>query len=94
MAAGARTDGLAIGALITGIASLVCSFLCFGIALGPAAAIMGYISRQRIAAGGGSVVGGGLAIAGLVLGIVGFLASVGWFAFWVILGNFGRSSST
>src|SRR5487761_1114721 len=56
-----RTDGLAIGALIVGILSLVCFWpLCLGIILGPAAAIMGFISRQRIAASGGTVGGRGL----------------------------------
>jgi Domain of unknown function (DUF4190) len=74
-----RTDGLAIGSLIAGILSLICFWpFCLGILLGPAAAIMGFISRQRIAASGGSVAGGGLAMAGLILGIVGFLASAGW----------------
>ena len=80
-----RSDGLAIAALIVGILSLVCSFICFGVLLGPAAAIMGFISRQRIATSGGALGGGTLAVIGLVLGIIGFLASVGWF-FVVITG--------
>jgi hypothetical protein len=80
-----RSDGLAIAALIVGILSLVCSFICFGVLLGPAAAIMGFISRQRIATSGGALGGGTLAMIGLVLGIIGFLASVGWF-FVVITG--------
>jgi hypothetical protein len=69
-----RTDGLAIASLIVGILSL----LCCGFLLGPAAAIMGFISRNRITASGGAVGGGGLAMAGLILGVVGFLL-------WVIL---------
>jgi hypothetical protein len=52
---------------------------CLGVILGPTAAIMGFISRQRIASSGGTVGGGTLAIVGLVLGIIGFIASVGWF---------------
>ena len=84
--AGPRTDGLAIGALIAGILSLVCFWpLCLGIILGPAAAIMGFISRQRIAASGGTVSGGGLALAGLILGIVGFIASAAWAIFSIVL---------
>src|SRR5487761_969775 len=43
-----RTDGLAIASLVIGIIGLVCSFGCLGIVLGPTAAIMGFISRQRI----------------------------------------------
>lgn len=64
-----RTDGLAIASLIVGILSL----LCCGVILGPVAAIMGFIARNRIAQSGGAVGGGGLAMAGLILGVVGFL---------------------
>jgi hypothetical protein len=74
-----RSDGLAIASLIVGILSLVCTLGCLGIVLGPAAAIMGFVSRQRIATSGGALGGGTLALIGLVLGIVGFVASVGWF---------------
>ena len=81
-----RTDGLSIGALIAGILSLVCFWpLCLGIILGPAAAIMGFISRQRIAASGGTVGGGGIALAGLILGIIGFIASAAWAISWIFL---------
>lgn len=74
-----RTDGLAIASLVVGIVGLVCSFGCLGIVLGPTAAIMGFISRQRIASSGGAIAGGALAIIGLILGVVGFLASAGFF---------------
>jgi hypothetical protein len=74
-----RTDGLAIASLIVGILSLVCTVACLGVILGPAAAIMGFISRQRINSSGGALGGGTLALVGLILGIVGFLASVAWF---------------
>src|SRR5487761_890581 len=47
-----RNDGLAIASLILGILSLVCTLGCLGILLGPAAAIMGFISRQRIGCSG------------------------------------------
>ena len=74
-----RTDGLAIASLVIGIVGFVCSFGCLGIVLGPTAAIMGFISRQRIASSGGALGGGTLAVIGLILGVVGFLASVGFF---------------
>lgn len=77
--AGQRTDGLAIASLVIGILSLVCTIACLGIVLGPTAAIMGFISRQRISSSGGTLGGGTLAIVGLILGIVGFVASVAWF---------------
>ena len=74
-----RTDGLAIASLIVGILSLLCTLACLGVILGPAAAIMGFISRQRITSSGGALGGGTLALVGLILGIVGFVASVAWF---------------
>src|SRR5487761_257264 len=89
-----RTDGLAIGALIAGIFSLICFWpLCLGIILGPAAAIMGFISRQRIAASSGTVGGGGLAVAGLVLGIIGFIASAAWAIFSIFLASHSNSNT-
>ena len=87
-----RNDGLAIAALVIGIISLVCSIGCLGIVLGPTAAIMGFISRQRVASSGGALGGGALATVGLVLGIIGFVASVGWF--FLIVSGLITSSST
>jgi hypothetical protein len=72
--ASTRTDGLAIASLIVGILSL----LCCGVILGPAAAIMGFISRGRITSSGGTLGGGGMAMGGLILGIVGFVL-------WVVI---------
>jgi hypothetical protein len=77
--AGPRTDGLAIASLICGIVGIVGFFICLGVILGPAAAIMGFVSRQRIASSGGMLAGGGKALAGLILGVVGFVVSVTWF---------------
>ena len=84
-----RTDGLAIASLITGILSLVCCAVVLGIILGPAAAIMGFISRGRITSSGGALGGGGLAFVLWIvwsfqsLGVVGFLASIGALLFWI-----------
>ena len=80
-----RTDGLAIAALIVGILSLVCCVL--GVALGPAAAVMGFISRGRISSSSGTIGGGGLAIGGLILGVIGFFAGLGWILFFVLASN-------
>jgi hypothetical protein len=88
-----RTDGLAIAALVIGIISLVCSFICLGVVLGPTAAIMGFISRQRISTSGGMLGGGALATVGLVLGIIGFIASVGFF-FVYFAGALSSATST
>jgi hypothetical protein len=89
--AASRNDGLAIASLVIGILSLACSVACLGIVLGPTAAIMGFISRQRIASSGGALGGGALATIGLVLGIIGFVASVGWF-FLILSGAINSSS--
>jgi len=89
-----RTDGLAIAALVIGIVSIVCSIVCLGIILGPTAAIMGFISRQRIATSGGMMGGGTLALVGLILGVVGFVASVGWFFFVIVSGALNNPGAT
>lgn len=83
-----RIDGLAYAALVTGILSLVLSVILIGVPgllLGPGAAIMGFISRRRVAASRGTLRGGAIALAGLILGIIGFGAGVVIlvFAFWV-----------
>ena len=88
-----RTDGLAIASLVIGIVSIVCSVGCLGVILGPAAAIMGFIARQRIATSGGALGGGALAIIGLILGIVGFLASVGAFFAIALTGIFNSTTT-
>jgi len=80
--------------LIVGILSIVCSVGCLGIVLGPAAAIMGFISRQRIATSGGAIGGGTLAIVSLILGIVGFVAGVGAFFFYIYAGTLANNIGT
>src|SRR4030081_2364575 len=88
-----RTGGLAIASLVIGILSLFCSFICLGVVLGPTAAIMGFISRQRIATSGGMLGGGALATVGLFLEIIGFIASVGFF-FLYFAGAMSSATST
>jgi hypothetical protein len=87
--AGRRIDALAYAALVTGILSLVLSVIFVGLPgllLGPGAAIMGFISRRRIAASSGTLLGSGVALAGLILGVIGFGASIALlvFAFLVV----------
>jgi hypothetical protein len=54
---------------------------------------MGFISRQRIVTSGGMLGGGALAIVGMVLGIIGFIASVGFF-FLYFAGAMSGATST
>jgi hypothetical protein len=92
--AGQRTDGLAIASLVIGILSIVCSILCLGIILGPTAAIMGFISRQRINTSGGALGGGTLALVGLILGIVGFVAGVAAFFLYIFAGTLSNNTGS
>ena len=55
---------------------------------------MGFISRQRVAASGGTVAGGGLALAGLILGVVGFLLSAGWAIAYIFIVSHAANSTS
>jgi Domain of unknown function (DUF4190) len=75
-----RTDGLATGALVLAIFSLVFCFFEVGVVLGPIAVIMAFISRRRIASSGGVRTGETRATVGIVLGILAFLVNGTWIA--------------
>lgn len=85
---------MAIASLVLGILSLVCSFVCLGLVLGPVAAILGFISRQRISSSGGAVGGGTLAIVGMVLGVIGFIASAGFVILVAVTGALSQSGAS
>ena len=70
-------SGLAIASMVTGIVGL----LCLGALLGIPAVIMGHIARGQIAQSGGTIGGGGMAMAGLVCGYF----AIGWTVFWFLL---------
>lgn len=75
-----RTSPLAIVSLVTGIIGLpCCSFFVFGIA----AVVTGFLARRQIAASQGQVKGGGMATAGLVLGIIAIVFAV---VYYVLVG--------
>ncbi len=60
------TSKLAIWSLVTGILSMLCSFLT-----GIPAVIMGIVSLNKIKKSNGALGGGGMAIAGIVTGVIG-----------------------
>jgi hypothetical protein len=68
-----KNSGKAIASLVCGIVGL----LCFGIILGPIALGLGLSAKKDIAASNGSVTGGGMATAGIVLGVLAVVSFVG-----------------
>lgn len=74
----APTNQKAIWALVLGIVGL----LCCGIFTAIPALIVGIIANKEIGASGGYQAGRGMAIAGIVLGIVGIILSLLLIAFW------------
>ncbi|MCD9622346.1 DUF4190 domain-containing protein [Rhabdothermincola salaria] len=73
----AKNDGLAVGALIAGIASLLCGIAgILGVVLGPTAITMGVLARRRVAASGGRVRGEGLGTAAIAMGVIGTTVSI------------------
>ncbi len=77
----ARVEGMANGALVAGILSLLCGLLGVGsILVGPIAVMLGVFARRRINDSGGALTGMNRAVAGIVLGIVGFVISAIWLA--------------
>lgn len=82
----ARVEGMANGALVAGVLSLLCGLLGVGsILVGPIAVLVGVFARRRIDASGGALTGRNRAVAGLALGIVGTAISLIWLA--VVIAN-------
>ena len=75
---GSPTNQKATWALILGILGP----LCCGIFTAIPALILGIVARKEIDASGGRQSGGGMAIAGIILGIVGIIVSVVFIVFW------------
>lgn len=85
----APTNSLAIVSLVAGVLSWV---LC-PIVAGIVAVITGHVARRQMRASGES--GGGLALAGLILGYVHLAFWVGGFLVWVlVLGGIAFFSAT
>lgn len=67
----AKTSAQAIWSLVLGILS----FLCFGLFAGIPAVICGHAARSNIRKSQGALTGGGMALAGLILGYVGIVVT-------------------
>ncbi len=79
-----RRNGLGIGSLVLALVALVATVTIFGgPILGIAATAMGFTARRRVKRG--EATGGGVAMAGIVLGIVAVV--VGLFTIWLAFGT-------
>jgi len=82
-----RTSGFAVTALVLGIASITCAGFV-GIILAPLAVVFGVRSRRAISVSNGWRTGDGLAVAGIVLGVIGIVISVVYLVFVLSNPNF------
>ena len=80
----APKNGLGVAALVVAIIALIGSFsVVGGILLGIVAVILGFIGRGR--AKSGEATNGGVALAGIILGVVSIIAGLAFIAIWVSL---------
>jgi hypothetical protein len=76
-----RSAPLAVAGLVTGIIGVIPC--CWGVAVVSIAAILlGFLGRKQVHESGGALQGDGMAVAAIVLGAVGVLASV---AYWILI---------
>ncbi|MDR1145886.1 MAG: DUF4190 domain-containing protein [Verrucomicrobiales bacterium] len=67
-----KKSGLAVTSFVLGILSL----LCCGLLVGIPAAICGHVADNKIKKSGGALTGGGLAVAGWIMGYVSFFTTI------------------
>lgn len=73
-------SGKAVAALVLGICSIMC---CGGILLGLPAVVLGFMGRKDIQKSDGAMDGNGLAVAGIVTGLIGSLGSLAYGVIWL-----------
>jgi hypothetical protein len=83
MQGGAPSQGLAIGALVCGVLSCLC---CFSIATGPAGLIMGFIAKKKAEEDPMHYTGRGLALGGMITGIIGILGFIALIVLQIFFG--------
>ncbi len=84
---GPKFSGMAIASMVCGILSITCTgFL--GIVLGPIALGLGLTGRKAIAGSNGWKKGDGMAIAGIVTGVIGIILSIVYLIFLIRNPNF------
>jgi len=77
-----QNDGKAIASLVLGILSIVG---CFGALAGIPAVILGFMSKRDIARSGGTLGGDGMALGGIITGILSTVMTVGLVIFYVAI---------
>jgi hypothetical protein len=77
-----RTDGLAIAAMVCGIAGFVACGVPSLVGL-----VLGFVSRGRIKRSNGMLTGSGMALTGIILGFVWIVLGLLYLVFIVILAS-------
>jgi hypothetical protein len=95
------TDGMAIAALVVGLISPFAAMFYGlpGVIFGSVAVFLGLRARSRIKRSGGTLAGGGMALAGWIVGVGAIVVGTLWFLFLLMLymamtsGNPGANST-
>ncbi|HEY1955609.1 MAG TPA: DUF4190 domain-containing protein [Polyangiaceae bacterium] len=77
-----QNDGKAIASLVLGILSIV---MCFGPLAGIPGAILGFMSKRDIGRSGGTLGGDGMALGGIITGILGTVLVGGFWIFYIAI---------
>jgi hypothetical protein len=77
------TNGLAIGSLIVSILGLLGNCFCFGGILSPVGIVLGFMGKKKADQSGGAVGGRGMALAGIIIGVIGTLIFLAWIGFFI-----------
>jgi hypothetical protein len=86
VAAGGPSQGLAVGSLVCGVLSCLC---CLSVLTGPAAVIMGFVAKKKADEDPSQYGGRGMAMGGIITGIVGFLIGIALIILQVFFGVLG-----
>jgi hypothetical protein len=87
MLQGPKTNGMAIASLICSLAGILCGVTAI---LG---VIFGFVARGQIKRSQGMQTGGGLALAGIIIGLIICAGIVAWIVLVAAFGNFSTTSN-
>ena len=77
---GGQSKGMAIGSLVAGILSCLC---CFSPITGPVAIVTGFLARKKANESPSEYGGKGLALVGMITGVLGFLSGMILSVLWL-----------